>query len=212
MCAMATYDCIRHVVHRQMLCAITRTTVGSEYLIDFIQKSNDLALFCVAVDRGCLGIAPDTVGAAICRRVLFPAPTAAPPNGGDFRDECGADLRVGSMLRSCCRFVAAALSRCCFGGTSGTDDELLMNRCSAARSAAFFESEFAVTVRLVALRLRVRTPSDLAVPRESHKKSSCSAIGTSSSKIRTVVTFRHFCVGAAICGFMLTPTLFPVGG
>ncbi len=154
-----------------------------------IQKSNALALFCATVDRCCVDVPADTFGGAT--RALLPPPAAAAlAADGDLRV---GDFLVGSIARSCCRFNAAAVSRCCFGGTSGTDLALLMNRCSAARSAAFFESEVAVTARRVALRLRVNTPpgaSELLArgspsrPTASRKKSSCSAIGTSSSKIR----------------------------
>ena len=116
---------------------------------------------------------------------------------------------VGSIVRSCCRFRAALLSRCCFGGTSGTADALSMNRCSAARSAAFFESDSAVTARRVALRLRANAPLGLCARASEllvspplstalRKKSSCSAIGTSSWKHRVTpapLNLRRFCAG-----------------
>lgn len=118
---------------------------------------------------------------------------------------------VGSIPRSCCRFSAALLSRCCFGGTSGTADALSMNRCSAARSAAFFESESAVTARRVALRLRINAPLGLSAHAAGLlvspppftapcKKSSCSAIGTSSWKHRVPsapLNLWRFCTGCA---------------
>ena len=170
-----------------------------------IQKSNGLAFFC-ATDCCCFDIPADNFVAATCCRELLLTPTAGTALAEDGNLRVG-EILVGSIVRSCCRFNAAALSRCCFGGTSGTDWALLMNRCSAARSAAFFESEVAVTARRVVLRLRVNKPPAASTlrafvspprPTASHKKSSCSAIGTSSSKIRVdpvALVLRRFCFG-----------------
>lgn len=119
---------------------------------------------------------------------LFPA--LPPPLAAAWAAAAGGfrPAAEGSIDLSCCFFDAATLILICIGGTSGAAP--FTNRASAACSALRFSAELWSTSRRVALWLRVSSPPPSAAAagdpedapsRAFFRKSSCSAMGTSSS-------------------------------